>query len=483
MPNAYDRIRYPGQPYGQAHPALLGAFAHLFGLPYAPFEGCRVLEIGCGDGVNLIALALAAPQARFVGVDLAEGPIAQARADALACGCANVDFFAADLRDIGPEFGAFDYIVAHGVLAWVPEPVRAALLPVIGARLAPHGLAMVSFNALPGARAWQAMRDMLQIETKGAGTPEEALARARAFLERNLPLWSKRQADGVWMAGVARRILDRAPEVLFHDELGAFYAPQLLSDVAAAAAAAGLGYLGDSRPNINEEAWFPSEAAAEARARAAGDWTAFQQQLDFLELRSFHNAIFARGLADRRRDASRLKGLYARADIREGEPNAAGERVFAVGPARLTTNDPQLASLFETLGAAYPADSPLDAVRDLEKLESQIYRMFASGVLTLSTAPGPARRTPGERPFASPLARLQAARGERNLATLTHAVLRIDDAPLQALLLLLDGTRDRATLAFDWAAAAGLDAGDAREALEGALATLAQAGVLGGAGS
>ena len=48
-----------------------------------------------------------------------------------------------------------------------------------------------------------------------------------------------------------------------------------------------------------------------------------------------------------------------------------------------------------------------------------------------------------QRPLASPLARLQARRGERDLATLTQSVLRIAEGPLLALVPLLDGTRDR----------------------------------------
>jgi len=196
MPNAYDRVHYPGQPYIQAHPAALGVFAKLFGLPFAPFETCRMLEIGCGDGVNLINLALSAPNARFVGVDLAEAPIARARADATACGCDNVEFVALDLRDIDASFGEFDYIAAHGVLAWVPDTVRVALFPAIGPRLAPHGLAMASFNALPGARAWQAMRDMLRYETAKAEAPEDKLRLAVEFLQRSVALWPENEADG-----------------------------------------------------------------------------------------------------------------------------------------------------------------------------------------------------------------------------------------------------------------------------------------------
>jgi SAM-dependent methyltransferase len=481
MTNAYDRIRYPGQPYGQTHPASLSAFAQLFGLPFASFEGCRMLEIGCGDGVNLINLALQAPGARFVGIDLAEAPIAQARADAAACGCANVEFIAYDLCEIGAAFGTFDYIVAHGVLAWVPEPVRAALMRVIGERLAPHGLAMVSFSALPGARSWQAMRDMLLYETREATSPEDKLRLATEFLERGREHWSSQEADGVWMAGVAYRILRRAPEVLFHDELGDIYAPQMLSDVAAAAGAYGLVYLADTRAHVSEEAWFPSEGRAELRERSGGDWTRFQQQLDFQKLRAFHNAIFARGVADRRLVPSRLVGLWAQGDVRRADPDPAkpDELAFVAGDSvRLTTNDPGLAEFLMALAEASPLALPLDKVAENEALATHVLRLFVSGIVALATSPECAGRAAAERPIASPLARLQAARGERDLATLTQSVLRIEEGPLLALVPLLDGSRDRAALAVDWAAAAGLDEAEARESLDMALAMLARAGAL-----
>ena len=120
MPTAYDKVRYPGSVYAQTDPAALGVIAQLFGLPFAPFQNCRMLEIGCGEGVNLINLALSAPGARFLGVDLAQTAIASAKADAAACGLTNIEFLAADLRDIDAAFGKFDYIVAHGVFSWVP---------------------------------------------------------------------------------------------------------------------------------------------------------------------------------------------------------------------------------------------------------------------------------------------------------------------------------------------------------------------------
>ena len=60
----------------QTHPDRLATVAILYGLqPPDPFTA-RVLEIGCGAGGNLIAMAAATPGIRALGFDLAAGPIA-----------------------------------------------------------------------------------------------------------------------------------------------------------------------------------------------------------------------------------------------------------------------------------------------------------------------------------------------------------------------------------------------------------------------
>ena len=67
----YDEVRYSNFPYAQTHPDRLGTVATLHGLePPDPFAS-RVLEIGCGAGGNLLAMAAATPGLSVVGVDLA----------------------------------------------------------------------------------------------------------------------------------------------------------------------------------------------------------------------------------------------------------------------------------------------------------------------------------------------------------------------------------------------------------------------------
>ena len=58
MPSIYDRVPYLGLPLPQTHPDRLGIIATLFGMSPSPADRCRVLELGCGDGGNLIPLAL-----------------------------------------------------------------------------------------------------------------------------------------------------------------------------------------------------------------------------------------------------------------------------------------------------------------------------------------------------------------------------------------------------------------------------------------
>ena len=79
MPTKYDEVLYPTSPRKEAHPERLAMVAHLMGLQTAPLGKCRVLELGCGDGGNLIPIAHDYPESEFVGMDLAELPLAAGR--------------------------------------------------------------------------------------------------------------------------------------------------------------------------------------------------------------------------------------------------------------------------------------------------------------------------------------------------------------------------------------------------------------------
>ena len=477
MPNPHDLVRYPDLCFPQTHPVALGAFAQLFGKPHAPFAASRVLEIGCGGGVNLISMALGAPASEFVGVDLAEQPIALARAAAEASGLRNVRFCAQDIRDMDASLGRFDYIIAHGVYAWVPADVGRALMRIVGELLGADGLALISYAAHPGGRLHQAVRDVLLAAAGGADDPHEGLARARAALAEQIAMWSEADAFQRAMIAVARHIIEQPPEVLFHDEMTAFYAPRLLSDVVAAAGEVGLAYLCDAQPRFSAEAFFPSEKYAAARASAGADWARFEQFVDFTEMRSFRSSIFCRGDgADRRLEPLRLRGLWACGDLRAAEPDPAepGSFAFRANGARIATNNPTLAGFLADLAAAFPSSIALDAAAEEPGLAQYVLTLFVANVIRVTTAPPPFALAPGERPIASPLARFQAARGEATVATLLHYPHTLGDSTSRDFLALLDGTRTRDDLARELAARTGATEEAARTKVTERLAELAR---------
>ncbi len=483
MTTAYDLVRYPSWPIPETHPAALAVFAALYGLSFVPHYGCRVLEIGCGEGVNLMSMAVTTPGSEFVGIDLAETAIAQGRATARAAGLGNVTLVAQDLLRATTDLGRFDYIVAHGFYAWVPEPVRLAMMRLVGRSLGPDGLAFVSYNARPGCRLREALRDILLDATQGLEDPSEKLEAAHAALRRQIGLWSEADPFQHALAIEARDMLKRPPALLFHDELGGTYAPQLLGAVVEAARAEGLEYLCDATPELNAEALWPSETFEKALPSTGGDWARFEQISDFADMRRFRRSIFCR--ADRGIDRGfapeRLDGLFASAEIalvkQEGEERD-GFLLRAGNGAELTTRDPAFAELLAKLGLAFPMSLSLEGIGTYPELARGLLHLFVSGIVTLSTAPSGFVLTPGERPLASPLARTQAAQGETHLASLRHKPVHLTDAGARAFVALMDGTRTRAELARAMADQPGVTEEKAAARLPEGLAEMARLGLM-----
>ena len=118
---SYEEVPYPSRAFAETHPDHLATLARLFGLTPPPVERCRVLELGCAAGSNLIPMALSLPGSHFVGVDLSSRQIAEGQATAAALGLTNVVLEVLNLADVGSGLGRFDFIIAHGVYSWVEE--------------------------------------------------------------------------------------------------------------------------------------------------------------------------------------------------------------------------------------------------------------------------------------------------------------------------------------------------------------------------
>lgn len=83
-----------------------------------------MLELGCASGNNLIPIAENMPNAKFVGIDYSEPQIAAGKKTIADLGLKNIELRQANIMDIGPKDGMFDYIIVHGIFSWVPKKCR-----------------------------------------------------------------------------------------------------------------------------------------------------------------------------------------------------------------------------------------------------------------------------------------------------------------------------------------------------------------------
>ena len=117
----YDSLPYPTKFFAETNPNRMAALGKLLGIDVPDPRKCRVLEFGCGDGSNLLSHAALLPGSKFLGVDISTEHIKTAKAWADEIGLSNIEFQQADLMDMdSSRYGEFDFIVAHGLISWVP---------------------------------------------------------------------------------------------------------------------------------------------------------------------------------------------------------------------------------------------------------------------------------------------------------------------------------------------------------------------------
>ncbi len=440
---SYDLVAYPATLFPITHPDRLAAISALHGLAAAPVATARVLEIGGGDGVNMIAMAAAYPQAQFHNFDLSAVAISRGNALIRAAGLTNIVNEVGDIMVAAQAMqGQYDYVITHGVYAWVPPPVRTALMALIARVLAPEGVAFVSYNALPGGHMRQAIRDLMFHHLQGIDDQAARLKRAYEVLEDFARPRPDERTVVAALRDVARPMLRQHPETLFHDELSGEWHPQLLSDVVAAAKAVGLGFLNEaSAPMVYDGLPGTDDDDPTVVHKA--------QTTDFGSTVFFHQTLLVRAGRHpaRRLDPARLAPLYVSTRAKR-----TGAETFKINDDDFKIGDAILADRLEALGSRWPQRSPVTDIADTPDMQEALFKLFTAEVVCLFATPLPGVTAAGKRPLASPVARAQIAAGHRNLYSLDHNVINMPlDGPL-AFLALLDGSRDRAALAADWAA-------------------------------
>jgi len=453
----YDSVAYPSLPNRDTHPNRLAAMAILHGLSPAPVEHCRVLEVACNDGTNLIPMAYAMPKSEFVGFDLARLPIGRGQERIRELGLKNVRIFESNLLDAGKELGEFDYIIAHGLYAWVPEPVRDRLLALCGELLTTNGVAYISYNALPGCFLRNMIREMMLYKVKEIEDPERRLAQGLGFLRFALAARPDGDAYRSLIEEQLKRMEKRGPQVVYHDELSETYHPVHFFEFVEHARKHGLQYLSESMLPPATDPCYQPEMGRALESAAGGDILKQEQMLDFARMRTFRETLVCRAELVVRRGfaAEDLRRLLLASPATSTAGETPGAMIFTLpGGIKMESNHPGAIALLEELERAWPRALSFDEIEerlaadglalDGEGLEL-LMRLVVAKMVELHAWRAPVAGRISARPRASATSR-QEARRRPYATTLLHGTMGLDDPVVRGFLKLLDGTRDRNAL-------------------------------------
>lgn len=465
--NRYDEVPYSFHPFAQTHPDRLALVAKLFGISTQDIHFCRVLELGCGRGGNILPMAEQLPGSEFIGVELSEVQANEARSLASRAGLTNVDIRHMNILDVDDTMGKFDYIITHGVYSWVPKDVQDKILDICARNLAEAGVAYVSYNVNPGWHMRGMLRDMMVYHASRFETPKLRIQQARSVLDFVANNTSDKTPYGMFLTSEVNMLRNQGDEYLYHEHLSEVNDPIYFYEFAERSAAAGLQYLGEAGIAEMFLGHFSDDVVSTVE-RVAADFIQMEQYLDFLRNRMFRQSLLTHsGLTiDRELKPKSLHGLHLSTTLQpeKKEPNESRGAVAFVRPGddgKFVANHPFVIAALQLLANTSPSyiaydQLLLDARKQFDKrslvsrdqfeaenveLGRTILKLFVNGAIEFHTCPPTFTTSPGVTPVASKLARLLSESGG-TVTNLAHQIVRLNAFEAKVL-QYLDGSNDR----------------------------------------
>jgi len=451
---AYDQVAYPSPILEDLTPERLRASAMLHGFDAPDPARASLLEIGCGDGINVLAFAAVAPQAKAVGFDLSSDAVEKGRALLARTGLDNADLHVGDILSYPRSGEKFDYITCHGVFSWVPAWVRPALLDLIAARLKPGGIAFLSYDCLPAAAAKATINRFLRSQVRpGLGLQEAVNDAVSAIdlLKRN-----QRQGSALreQLKSLSESLAGFHPGYFYHDWLAEHYDPIALPALLAMMAEKGLASAGSAN-NYDLDLSDLDDAAQKVVLACASD---HGQRL--VALGAVHGShMFQRDLIMQRAAPpppleNGLRALsYAFSGTRREEQTEHGPAVVFERNSRssISTADPGVIAVLDCLRELSPAEVSYETLSartflQAQPLERILLRLCASNLIAAHSGPQPFTLTPGERPRAGLMVRTMLT-SDSYAAGLRGTKIEASAPQTRYCLALCDGTRTRAEIA------------------------------------
>jgi len=427
---SYDRILYPSFARTSTHPDRLATLGRLFGMNVAPIETSRILEIGCGDGGNLIPIARGLPESRCVGFDLSSRAIESGQKVIDHLGLENCGLRYMDIMEVNEEFGRFDYIIAHGVFSWIPHEVQEKLLDIAKRNLAPNGIAFISYNTYPGWHQREMIRDMMRFHAMRFDDPETQTRQGRAIL--SFLAESARSPNPSYQILLEEERKEKekyGDGYVFHDDLADRNTPLYFYQFVERAAIHGLQFLGEANFTEMQTETFDRQTVNTLNRLAPDTLLLKEQYMDFLKGRRFRQTLLCHEdvLLNRRLRPEMMKSFHVSTTISLDESGDRSTPFKTATGVAFGMEHPLASAAMLALANIRPLRLSFDELlkQSLEGMPKEndpgawnhsaelilgdvLLSVYADGLVELHVHGSGATLEPGDRPTASPLARLQA---------------------------------------------------------------------------
>ncbi len=469
--NTYDDIPYPSLVYTDTHPSKLATLGTLFGLKPPLVATCRVLELGCGDGTNIIAIAQSLPQASLLGIDFSAQHIAKGQTMIEAIKLANITLKQLDFNEIEASLGEFDYIIAHGVYSWVPEKRQDTVLEIIQRHLAPNGMAYISYNVYPGWYLEMVMRDLMLYHTEQLPDLPFSVQMMQAkgivrFLA-NLRQLGNEPFD-LLLQEKSQQLQTLQDNYLYHDLLEEENHPVYFHQFIKQAEQHGLAYVTDIEFRHYLMLSFPDEVVEAMAELFQEDFLKKEQYLDFFYNRTLRRTVLCHqnSPVHREVDWKSIRSCYIAAFLLAEKTPANGQYEESVQFKKadgelITVKQPLIQAALTYLTTLYPQSVSFEALfqyvcqqlpqsyQDLSALRDafaqELGALYNREAIELLIDSPPFVTTLSTHPIASPLARFLASQGEQPLINLRCEFIEIS-AISRALVPHLNGKNSRQAL-------------------------------------
>ena len=471
---SYDDVPYEGGIVTGTHPEHLAAIARLFGIPAAPADSCRLLEIGCASAANLLPMAYGLPNSTFVGIDPSHRQVEMGRAALAEYGLTNVELHTAGAGDILAWDRKFDYIVCHGVFSWVAPDVREEILEACRKLLAPAGIAYVSYNTLPGFHGRAAIMEMMRFHGLSFPDPKERAEQSRALLQFLVEATGKFDL-GQRLASAYHGTLQEELEFLgpardaylLHEHFSEYNDAFYLHEFVDMASEHGLAYLGDAAFHTMLVNDLPQDTAERLNTIASSQ-VALEQYRDFVVNRMFRKSLLTQAelQVERHISVDAIASLTFRQRTAKPKPGEQW-RIVKTGNLAVNVNDSVVEQVLTITAEASPLALSFEELRarakrelsvevDREKLAAVLLSLYALDAIDFRTWTPHMVGHVTERPLAFEPARRAATRRLHDVPLPLHGTIVLDPF-VREVLPFVDGTRTVAQLVTG--VADGIEAG------------------------